>query len=148
MVVVNEGGISSAILSYFDVDNSSEKEILGWNWSNGIFGSKGRIFRLFGNKINHFFCGIIALAKRNKGRREVLDSQLLQGQFIAVKLDVNFCTIDFSALKTEENVVGESETERLGCCTNQGSFAESGIGGAKRVENKSEVGVCAKVIVS
>lgn len=88
------------------------------------------------------------MAKRNKRRREVLDSQLLQGKFIAVKLDVNFSTIDLSALKTEENVIDEAQTERFGCCTNQSSFAESGISGAKRVKDKSEVGVCAKVIVS
>lgn len=148
MIVVNEGGISSAILSYFDIDYSSEEEILGWNWSNCVFGSKSGVCCLFGDKIYDFFCGIIGLAKRNKRRREVLDSQLLQGKFIAVKLDVNFSTIDLSALKTEENVIDEAQTERFGCCTNQSSFAESGISGAKRVKDKSEVGVCAKVIVS
>jgi len=45
-------------------------------------------------------------------------------------------------------MVHESQTERFSCSTNESSFTESGIGGSQRVENKSEVRVCAKVIIS
>lgn len=88
------------------------------------------------------------MAKVNEGRSEIFDCQLLQSQLVAVELDVDLSTINFSALKPKEYVIDEAKTERLLGGANESSSTKSDIGCAKRSEDQSKVRISVEVIFS